>query len=139
MTNDTALVFSSCPDNTLAISLRLFRGTQGLDLVRVFYVAAPLRVIESALVLYSYPGFCNKCMEEMVPTCLTGMYYPSVPTHLTGAYYSVCPPTLWYLLASVVCNIHPPTLWYSLTSLVCITPILWYPPILLPCGTYPPY
>ena len=59
MTSDAALVFSSCPDNTPTIGLRWFRGTQGLDLVGVFYIAALPRIIESTLVPYSYPGFCN--------------------------------------------------------------------------------
>ena len=59
MTSDTTLVFSSCPDNTPTIGLHRFRGTKGLDLVGVFYVAAPLHIIESTLALYPYPGFCN--------------------------------------------------------------------------------
>ena len=59
MTSDATLEFSSCPDNTLMMGLRWFRGTKGLDLVSIFYVAPPPRVIESALAPYSYPGFCN--------------------------------------------------------------------------------
>ena len=59
MTSDATLVFSSCPDNTPMIGLRQFRGTKGLDLVGVFYVAAPLHIIKSTLALYPYPGFCN--------------------------------------------------------------------------------
>ena len=59
MTSDAALVFSSCPDNTPTIGLRQFRGTKGLDLIRVFYITTPLHVVESALAPYPYPGFCN--------------------------------------------------------------------------------
>ena len=59
MTSDATLVFSSCPNNTPTIGLRWFRGTKGLDLVGVFYVTAPLRIVESTLAPYSYPRFCN--------------------------------------------------------------------------------
>ena len=61
MTSDAALVFSSCPDNTPMIGLPWFRGTKCLDLVGVFYAAAPPRVVDSALAPYPYPGFCNIC------------------------------------------------------------------------------
>ena len=61
MTSDAALVFSSCPDNTPMKGLRQFCRTNGLDLVRVFYVTAPPQIVESALVPYSYPGFCITC------------------------------------------------------------------------------
>ena len=66
MTSDATLVFSSCPDNTPMIGLHWFQGNQGLVLVGVFYVAAPLRIIESALAPYSYPGFCNTCFVYIV-------------------------------------------------------------------------
>ena len=66
MTSDAALVLSSCPDNTPTIGLHQFRGTKGLDLVGVFYVAAPPHVIESALAPYSYPGFCNTCYQTAI-------------------------------------------------------------------------
>ena len=59
MTSDAALVFSSCPDYTPTIGLRWFQGTKGLNLVGVFYVATPPRVVKSALAPYPYPGFCN--------------------------------------------------------------------------------
>ena len=59
MTSDTALVLSSCPNNTPMIGLRRFRGTQGLDLVGVFYIATPPHIVESTLAPYPYPGFCN--------------------------------------------------------------------------------
>ena len=59
MTSDGALVFSSCPNNTPTIGLRQFRGTKGLDLVGVFYITTPPHIVKSALVPYSYPGFCN--------------------------------------------------------------------------------
>ena len=61
MTSDAALVFSSCPDNTPSIGLCWFHRTNGLDLIRVFYVTVPLRIVESALAPYSYPRFCNTC------------------------------------------------------------------------------
>ena len=59
MTSDTTLVFSSCPDNTPMIGLHWFQGTQGQDLVGVFYIATLPCIIESALAPYSYPRFCN--------------------------------------------------------------------------------
>ena len=59
MTSDAALDFSSCPDNTPMIGLHWFCGTKGQDLVGVFYVATPPQIVKSALVPYSYPGFCN--------------------------------------------------------------------------------
>ena len=59
MTGDTTLVFSSCPNNTPMIGLCQFWGTKGQDLIRVFYVTALPRIIESALAPYPYPGFCN--------------------------------------------------------------------------------
>ena len=59
MTSDTALEFSSCPDNTPTIGLHQFRRTQGLDLFGVVYITALPRVIKSTLAPYSYPGFCN--------------------------------------------------------------------------------
>ena len=62
MTSDATLVFSSCPSNTPMIGLHWFRGTKDLDLVGVFYVAVPPRVVESALVPYPYPGFINTCL-----------------------------------------------------------------------------
>ena len=65
MTSDAALVFSSCPNNTPTIGLHQFWGTKGLDLVGVFYVTTPLHVVESTLVLYPYPGFCNICNVKM--------------------------------------------------------------------------
>ena len=57
MTSDAALVFS--PDNTPMIGLCQFQGTKGLDLVGVFYITTLPCIIKSALVPYSYPGFCN--------------------------------------------------------------------------------
>ena len=59
MTSDATLEFSSCPDNTPTLGLHQFQGTQGLDLFGVFYIATPPWIIESALALYSYPGFFN--------------------------------------------------------------------------------
>ena len=59
MTSDATLELSSCANNTPTIGLRRFQGTKGLDLVGIFYVAVPLRIVESALVPYPYPGFCN--------------------------------------------------------------------------------
>ena len=59
MTSDATLVLSSCPDNTPTIGLCRFRGTEGLDLVGVFYIAALPRIVESALVPYPYSRFCN--------------------------------------------------------------------------------
>ena len=59
MTSDATLVFSSCPNNTPRIGLCQFWGTKGLDLVGVFYIAAPPCIIKSTLVPYLYPWFCN--------------------------------------------------------------------------------
>ena len=79
MTSDAALDFSSCPDNTPTIGLRQFRGTKGKDLVRVFYIAALLRIVESAQAPYSYPGFCNICI-----TVATGIHVKNKQTKKTG-------------------------------------------------------
>ena len=62
MTSDATLVFSSYPDNTPTIGLHWFWGTQGLDLIGLFYITTLLHIVESTLAPYSYPGFCNTCI-----------------------------------------------------------------------------
>ena len=69
------------------IGLGRFWGTKGLDPVGVFYITMPPCVVESVLVLYPYPGFCNtwhvnivfyRCDKVTTQKCLRVFKMPHI-------------------------------------------------------------